>query len=246
MATNNKPGKTSSNRRPPNSYWIWAGIILIFLGLNFFGSGGFFGGPKTITPSKFKQYLKEGDVQKVVVLHHKTANVYLTKGAQKKLKSEDEENQGILPNVNAPDFTFELGDLQNFENTFDQIKKKYNLDTTIAYKNPTNIWGDILPFLIPFGIILLFWIFIMKRMSGGAGGGPGGQIFNIGKSKAKLFDQKNDVKTTFKNVAGLEGAKEEVQEVVDFLRNPGKYTSLGGKIPKGVMLVGPPGTGKTH
>jgi cell division protease FtsH len=99
--------------------------------------------------------------------------------------------------------------------------------------------------LLPFALIIGLWLFFMKRMSGGAGGGPGGQIFNIGKSKAKLFDQKADIKTTFKNVAGLEGAKEEVEEIVDFLKNPEKYTALGGKIPKGALLVGPPGTGKT-
>jgi cell division protease FtsH len=98
--------------------------------------------------------------------------------------------------------------------------------------------------LLPFILIIGLWIFIMRRMSGGAGGG-GGQIFNIGKSKAKLFDEKNDIKTTFKDVAGLEGAKEEIQEIVEFLKNPEKYTNLGGKIPKGALLVGPPGTGKT-
>ncbi len=99
--------------------------------------------------------------------------------------------------------------------------------------------------LLPFVLIIGIWIFIMRRMSGGAGGGAGGQIFNIGKSKAKLFDQNTDVKVSFKDVAGLEGAKEEVQEIVDFLKNPDKYTNLGGKIPKGALLVGPPGTGKT-
>ncbi len=99
--------------------------------------------------------------------------------------------------------------------------------------------------ILPFVIIIAIWIFIMRRMSSGAGGGAGGQLFNIGKSKAKLFDEKTDVKTTFKDVAGLEGAKEEVQEIVDFLKQPEKYTSLGGKIPKGALLVGPPGTGKT-
>ena len=93
-------------------------------------------------------------------------------------------------------------------------------------------------------LIIGVWIFLMRRMSGGGAGG-GGQIFNIGKSKAKLFDEKSNVKVTFKDVAGLEGAKEEVQEIVDFLKNPSKYTVLGGKIPKGALLVGPPGTGKT-
>lgn len=247
MALNNKDSKNSPAKgKPPkfNSYWILAGIVLIFLGINFFGEGGF-GEPKTITPSTYEKYLKEGDIKEVEIIHQKTANVYLTADAKKKSEHKDTDNHGFLPSADTPDYTFELGDLSNFEDKFDEIKQEYDLDTEKIYKNPTNIWGDILPLLIPFGIILLIWIFIMRRMSGGAGGGPGSQIFNIGKSKAKLFDQKNDVKTTFRDVAGLEGAKEEVQEVVDFLKFPEKYTSLGGKIPKGVMLVGPPGTGKT-
>jgi cell division protease FtsH len=108
---------------------------------------------------------------------------------------------------------------------------------------PKNNWSDIIISLLPILIIVGIWIFIMRRMSGGAAGG-GGQIFNIGKSKARLFDEKTDIKTTFKDVAGLEGAKEEIQEIVEFLKNPEKYTNLGGKIPK-ELLVGPPGTGKT-
>ena len=120
------------------------------------------------------------------------------------------------------------------------------MDTQIIWNTETNLWGEVIVGLLPFIVIIGIWIFIMRRMSGGgAGGGGGSQIFNIGKSKAKLFDEKLDVKTSFKDVAGLEGAKEEVQEIVDFLKFPEKYTALGGKIPKGALLVGPPGTGKT-
>src|SRR5690606_31515372 len=110
---------------------------------------------------------------------------------------------------------------------------------------PKSNWAEILLNLLPIIIIIAVWIFIMRRMSGAGAGGGGGQIFNIGKSKARLFDEKTDIKTTFKDVAGLEGAKEEIQEIVEFLKNPEKYTTLGGKIPKGALLVGPPGTGKT-
>lgn len=246
MPLNKKPRRPQSNRKKPkfNSYWIFVGILLLFLGMQFFGDGGF-GEPDKISPAKFQEYLEDGDVDKVEIIHHQTANVYLTKDAKEKDEHKNTEDNGFLPSSDSPDYTFELGDLQNFENKFDKIVKEDNLDTILAYDNPPDIWGGILPFLIPLGIFLIFWIYIMRRMSGGGGGGPGGQIFNIGKSKAKLFDEKDDVKTTFKDVAGLEGAKEEVQEVVDFLKNPKKYTSLGGKIPKGVMLVGPPGTGKT-
>jgi ATP-dependent metalloprotease FtsH len=105
------------------------------------------------------------------------------------------------------------------------------------------MWGEVISMLLPIVILIGLWIFMMRRMSGSGGGG--GQIFSIGKSKAKLFDEKNDTKVTFENVAGLEGAKEEIQEIVEFLKTPEKYTSIGGKIPKGALLVGPPGTGKT-
>ncbi|HLS30573.1 MAG TPA: ATP-dependent zinc metalloprotease FtsH [Flavobacteriaceae bacterium] len=238
-----KPKKPSGKTPKFNSYWIFLGIILLFLGINFFGEGGF-GEPETISPSQFEKYLAEGSVKKVEIVHHKTANVFLTDKAHESPEHQQEE-RGFLPSGDTPDYTFELGDLQNFENRVDEIISSENLDTVVTYKNPTNFWGDLLPFLIPLGLFLLIWIFIMRRMSGAAGGGPGGQIFNIGKSKAKLFDQKSDIKVSFRDVAGMEGAKEEVQEIVDFLKFPDKYTSLGGKIPKGVMLVGPPGTGKT-
>ena len=160
--------------------------------------------------------------------------------------SKNKPNGLLTPGANDPTYEFEFGDLQNFENNFQIIKRENNLDTQIIWNTESNLWGEVIVGLLPFIVIIGIWIFIMRRMSGGAGGGgAGGQIFNIGKSKAKLFDEKTDVKTSFKDVAGLEGAKEEVQEIVDFLKFPEKYTALGGKIPKGALLVGPPGTGKT-
>ena len=134
-----------------------------------------------------------------------------------------------------------MGDLSNFENRFDQIVKDNNLETTRENKSQQNLLSDLLLTVLPFALVIGVWIYIMRRMSGG---GPGG-IFSIGKSKARVFDEKKENRVTFQDVAGLEGAKEEVQEIVDFLKNPDKYTSLGGKIPRGALLVGPPGTGKT-
>ncbi|MEN8186617.1 MAG: ATP-dependent zinc metalloprotease FtsH, partial [Bacteroidota bacterium] len=145
---------------------------------------------------------------------------------------------------NGPTYTYDFGDLQNFENSLSSAKEEFSLDFDKDNITQTSFMDSFLVWL-PFIFIIGLWIFFMRRMSGGGGGGPGGQIFNIGKSKAKLFDENTKVKTSFKDVAGLEGAKEEVQEIVDFLKNPDKYTSLGGKIPKGALLVGPPGTGKT-
>ena len=141
-------------------------------------------------------------------------------------------------------FEYKFGDLQNFEKKLDAAASEYDLDFDKRNDEQTDLLDSILAYL-PFIFLIGLWIFFMRRMSGGGGAAGGGQIFNIGKSKAKLFDQDQKVKVTFKDVAGLQGAKEEVQEIVDFLKKPEKYTSLGGKIPKGALLVGSPGTGKT-
>jgi cell division protease FtsH len=151
----------------------------------------------------------------------------------------------VLGNPNkGPHYTVVIGqEKELFLQKLDEANKSGKLADYSA--EPESAWGEILITLLPILIIVALWIFMMRRMSGAGGGGGGGQIFNIGKSKAKLFDEKNDIKVTFKDVAGLEGAKEEIQEIVEFLKNPEKYTSIGGKIPKGALLVGPPGTGKT-
>ncbi|MBF4984784.1 AAA family ATPase, partial [Nonlabens mediterrranea] len=149
-------------------------------------------------------------------------------------------NQGKVPQ-----YKFEFGDLEIFQPQLEEAVENNNLETTVVFKTQDNTFMNAIWSFLPIILLIGVWIFIMRRMSGGGAGGGGGQIFNIGKSKAKLFDQKTDVKTTFKDVAGLEGAKEEIQEIVDFLKNPEKYTSLGGKIPKGALLIGSPGTGKT-
>ncbi|RMA57851.1 ATP-dependent zinc metalloprotease FtsH [Ulvibacter antarcticus] len=245
MAEGNKDKKPEIKKPKFSAYWIYAAIFLVFIGIQFFGSGSW-GQPQKTTQSQFEQFLRDGDVDKVMVVNHKMAKVFLTKDAKAKAIHNDNKNTNFLaPGPNDPDYQFEFGDLQNFENNVKEIKKQENLSTVLIWNTESNVWGEVLLGLLPFIVIIGIWIFIMRRMSGGGAGGAGGQIFNIGKSKAKLFDEKADVKTSFKDVAGLEGAKEEVQEIVDFLRTPDKYTALGGKIPKGALLVGPPGTGKT-
>ena len=243
MANNNK--KSELKKPKFNSYWIYGAIIIVFIVLNVFG-GGSWSQPKKTTQGEFETLLRDGDVEKVEIVNRKIAKVYLTPEAKDKEKhTKNKKGSNFLSDGKEASYQFEFGDLQNFENSLDKIKSQDNLQTTVVYETDNNVMSEILISLLPFVIIIGIWIFIMKRMSGGAGGGAGGQIFNIGKSKAKLFDQDTDVKTSFKDVAGLEGAKEEVQEIVDFLKKPEKYTALGGKIPKGALLVGLPGTGKT-
>ncbi len=227
-----------------SAYWIYGAIIIIFIGINIFGGSGF-NEPAKTNPAEFESYLKDGDVEKIVIVNRNQAKVYLTEEAKAKAIHKKTEEGELFATGDSPDYSFEFGDLQNFENKIQEVKSEYNLNTFVTYNTESNVFGEIILTLLPFVLIIGIWIFIMKKMSSGGGGGPGGQIFNIGKSKAKLFDQNTDVKTSFKDVAGLEGAKEEIQEIVDFLKTPEKYTSLGGKIPKGALLVGPPGTGKT-
>lgn len=241
MAQNaNKPAP----KKPKfSAWWIYTAIILVFLGLNLFSSS--FGGPAKTNIDDFTTYLKAGDVKKVVVYNEKVARIYLTDEAKKKEDHSKTANDSSIFANGAADYSFQFGDLAMFQEKFNEIKEANNINTSLEFDTENDWFGEIFLTLLPIIVIIGIWVFIMRRMSGGAGGGAGGQIFNIGKSKAKLFDEKTDVKTTFKDVAGLEGAKEEVQEIVDFLKNPQKYTNLGGKIPKGALLVGPPGTGKT-
>jgi cell division protease FtsH len=237
--------KVNSKKPKYSPYWLYGIVIVIFLAINVFSGMGSSTANIT-TPSEFFKYLKDGDVEKVQIVNRQKAKIYLTEEASRKEVHKNTIKPQLLPiSGKSPNYQFEFGDLQNFENQLSKALIDNNLTTVINYETEHNVWGDFLLTLLPFVLIIGVWIFIMRRMSGGAGGGGAGQIFNIGKSKAKLFDQNTEVKTSFKDVAGLEGAKEEVEEMVDFLKNPEKYTSLGGKIPKGAILIGAPGTGKT-
>jgi ATP-dependent metalloprotease FtsH len=223
--------------------WLFYGLAIgILLLISLFGRGLDFSNPKPTTLSKFYQYLDSNQIEKVTFSNTR-ASIFLKEEAltaeeHKKVK----DDVFGKTNTKGPHYFTEIGNIELFQKTIEEARQK---GTIASYdKEPESMWGELLGFLLPFILIAALWIFMMRRMSGGGAGG-GGQIFNIGKSKAKLFDEKNDVKVTFENVAGLEGAKEEIEEIVEFLKNPEKYTSIGGKIPKGALLVGPPGTGKT-
>lgn len=237
----------SKNAKKPSKYgWIFYTAILIFIAVNLFGGLAFNSTEKTTT-SQLEEFMKQGDVAKVVIITNtRQAKVYLTPEALSKEEHRKVSEGPLLPSANlSPQYVLDFGDLQNFENNINQLKAEYALSTVLDYDKENNYLLELLISILPFVLIIGVWIFLMRRMSGSGGGGAGGQIFSIGKSKAKLFDEKKDTRTSFKDVAGLEGAKEEVQEIVEFLKNPDKYTALGGKIPKGALLVGPPGTGKT-
>ena len=235
-----------NNKKAPkiNQYWFYGGIIFLFILLQVFSGGIASNDANQTTPSKFFEYVSMGDVERIEIINKREVKVYLTEEASSKDIHKETIKAYFPLSAQTASYKFEFGDLQNFENRLKRNEEENNLVIEVNYVTEQNIWGDLLLSMLPFVLIIGVWIFVMRKMSSGGSGG-GGQIFNIGKSKAKLFDEKTDVKTTFKDVAGMEGAKEEVQEIVDFLKNPSKYTALGGKIPKGALLVGSPGTGKT-
>lgn len=235
------------NKKPKfNYYWIYGIIFLFFIIFPILNGGGL-SDEDNISQSQFYDFLKAGDISKIdIVRNAGVAKIYLTKEALEKDEHKKAKPTSIFSmSSTAPNYKYKFGSLEYFEGQLSKITSENEVHPEVAYSEESSLLSDFLIGILPFILLIGVWIFIMRRMSSGAGGGAGGQIFNIGKSRARLFDQNTDVKVSFKDVAGLEGAKEEIQEIVDFLKNPEKYTSLGGKIPKGALLVGPPGTGKT-
>ena len=224
-------------------YWVYIIIFLFFVGIQMIGT-------EKARPTNWKDFnnkmLQEGKVDRLTIVNKEKVFIYIKKEflSEEQFKNVSKTPIGNSQNL-GPHYYFEIGSVESFNLDLKEAQKDFEYDESLtpSYETRKDVLGDILGWIIPLVFFVGIWFFIMKRMSGGAGGG-GSQIFNIGKTKGKLVD-KADIKVTFKDVAGLEGAKEEISEIVDFLKKPEKYTKLGGKIPRGAMLIGPPGTGKT-
>ena len=232
-----------------NFYWIYGIIAFIMISMLFSNQVGSLT-METNRQTLINSYIKNRDVEKIEIIQNKNiAKIYIKESALNERRHEGVKKTLFGDGINrGPHYYIKIGTSEVFENKLDAAQKKWQFaeseSVQIFYNNEQSIWDSVWAWL-PFIFLILIWLFFMKRMSGSSGGGPGSQIFNIGKSQAQLYDKESEVKTTFSDVAGLEGAKEEVQEIVDFLKSPEKYTKLGGKIPRGALLVGPPGTGKT-
>ncbi|MCK5700931.1 MAG: AAA family ATPase, partial [Cyclobacteriaceae bacterium] len=231
----------SAPQKPNYQVWIILSLVLLFFSIFYFNQSA---GIEAITERRFEEMVRKGHVKEILVVkNQELVEVFLNEEGI----VSGEYNIPEKPSMNfnkSPDFIIKIVTAENFLEKFVALEDELPEDKRIGYEiDPrsdfTNMifnWGFL------FLILIIFWV-LMRRMTGA--GGPGGQIFNVGKSKAALFDANNKIKTTFADVAGLDEAKEEVKEIVDFLKEPAKFTNLGGKIPKGALLVGAPGTGKT-
>ena len=236
---NKKPGGPNNPMKGGFSfYWIYAVIAIVLIGLMVFNGSS--DGSET-NYAQVKSWAESNYIARVEY-NGSTGKVYLDSLGKANLKGQYPEQKGVMGTRQGSDFWFNIPPSEHFIDELHALGPVHNFE--VKFQPPNETAQSLLWWLIALGVMIAAWTFIMRRMGGGGGGG-GGQIFNIGKSKAQLFEKGKGTNVTFADVAGLEGAKEEVEEIVDFLKHPKKYTELGAKIPKGALLVGPPGTGKT-
>ena len=237
--TNQKP----NGKKRFNFMWIYAILFAVLIGVNFFGRDA--ATPhEEIDQGKLIELLKSEQVGKIELINREDADIYLNqKGLSAYFPEAKANSEGI---TSTPNYSYKIGSLERFEEMVENAQQEVSSPVYITNVRRSNWMSDIIAWMIPLALLLVFYIILMRGMGRNMGGGGAGSIFSIGKSRAQLYDKNSsNVNVTFKDVAGLEEAKVEIMEVVDFLKNPEKYTKLGGKIPKGVLLVGPPGTGKT-
>ena len=243
MTTKGNSNKPRVNMPRPSFMWVYGILGALIIGWALFGQSD-----DTPLPSDWStvgQMVEAGEVEKIEIFNRDQARVYLTKEAVEKYRTDPDDKRFHRMPARGVQLVFTIGSVDSFREDLRDAEQQSGQQVPVVYENKTNDWTNILVNLLPWVLIIGVWIFLMRSMARGAGGGAGGGIMNVGKAKAQVFDKDNSKRVTFKDVAGLEEAKVEIMEIVDFLKKADKYRELGAKIPKGALLVGPPGTGKT-